>query len=458
MGRMAASAPSAPSAPTAPTTRPNVLYLHSHDTGRYVQPYGHNIPTPAYQRLAEEGVLFRQNFCIGPTCSPSRAALLTGQTPHSCGQLGLAHRGFELQHPERHLAWTLRNNGYETTLVGVQHVVRSDPARTGYQNVPDLKTRKAEHVLPAALNVLRDYAQGPRAQPFYLDVGFTETHRVFHEADPSQSAAEDPRYCAPAAVLPDTPETRKDMADFKASARVLDHAVGKILDALDEHGLADDTLVILTTDHGIAFPHMKCNLTDHGTGVLLIVRGPASAPTLRGGTVVDPLVTHLDVYPTVCDVTGLEHPEWLQGSSLLPLAGGKVERLHEEIFGEVNYHAAYEPQRSVRTERWRYIRRYDNFGKPILANVDDGLSKDVWLRFGWPEQDTVPEQLYDVVFDPQERHNLAGDARYAGTLAQMKGRLERWMRETDDPLLEGDVPMPEGAKANAQSDLTPRGV
>src|SRR5688572_26744824 len=279
--------------------KPNVLYLHSHDTGRFAQPYGHNIPTPAYQRLAEEGVLFRQNFCIGPTCSPSRAALLTGQTPHSCGQLGLAHRGFELQHPERHLAWTLRNAGYVTTLVGVQHVVKDDPGKTGYEHVPALKTRKAEHVLPAALNVLREDAEGPRAQPFYLDVSCTESHRVSHEADPSRSAAEDPRYCAPPPVLPDTPETRKDMADFKASARVLDHAIGKILDALEEHGLAENTLVILTTDHGIAFPHMKCNLTDHGTGVLLIIRGPASVGALRGGKVVDALVTHLDVYPKI---------------------------------------------------------------------------------------------------------------------------------------------------------------
>ena len=438
--------------------KPNVLYLHSHDTGRYIQPHGHAIPTPAYQRLAEEGVLFRNNFCIGPTCSPSRAALLTGQTPHSCGQLGLAHRGFELQHPERHLAWTLRNSGYATTLVGVQHVVRNDPKKTGYEHVPELQTRKAEHVLPAALNVLREYAEGPRTQPFYLDVGFTETHRVFHDADPSKSAAEDWRYCAPPPALPDTPETRRDMADFKASARVLDHAIGRILGALDEHGLAENTLVILTTDHGIAFPHMKCNLTDHGTGVLLILRGPAGTGALRGGKVVEAMVTHLDVFPTVCDVVGIERPDWLQGESLLPLAGGDVERLHDEVFGEVNYHAAYEPQRTVRTDRWRYIRRYDNFGKPILANVDDGYSKDVWLRFGWPEQDTVAEQLYDLVFDPQERHNLAGDSRYAQTLEQMKERLERWMRATDDPLLEGDVPMPEGAKANAQSDVTPRGL
>ncbi len=76
---------------------PNILYLHSHDTGRYVQPYGHAIPTPNIQRLAEQGVLFRKAFCAAPTCSASRACLLTGQYAHSNGMLGLAHRGFSLR-------------------------------------------------------------------------------------------------------------------------------------------------------------------------------------------------------------------------------------------------------------------------------------------------------------------------------------------------------------------------
>src|SRR5579884_4288160 len=104
--------------------RPNILYMHSHDTGRYVQPYGYAIPTPNIQRLAEEGVLFRRAFCTAPTCSPSRASLLTGQYAHCCGMLGLVNRGFELAHPERHLAHTLRAAGYRTILMGVQHVVR----------------------------------------------------------------------------------------------------------------------------------------------------------------------------------------------------------------------------------------------------------------------------------------------------------------------------------------------
>ena len=430
-----------------PGQRPNVLYIHSHDTGRYIQPYGHAVPAPAFQRLAEEGVLFRQNFCIGPTCSPSRAALLTGQTPHSCGQLGLAHRGFELQHPERHLAWTLQHSGYSTALIGVQHVTK-DPARTGYQRVPELGSRRAPHVTPAAVEFL---ASVERDRPFFLDVGFQETHRTFHNADASASAAEDARYCLPPPPLPDTPQTRADFADFKASVRVFDAAVGEILDALERHGHADNTLVILTTDHGIAFPSMKCNLTDHGTGVLLIMRGPAG---LRGGAVVDAMVTHLDVYPTVCDVVGIERPAWLQGESLLPLVRGEVETLHDEVFGEVNYHAAYEPQRSVRTERWKYIRRYDDFSTPVLANCDPGPSKELWLEDGWRERPVDAEQLYDLVFDPQERHNLAADREHGTVLEEMKGRLERWMRETDDPLLRGPVPVPIGAVVNDRSSLT----
>ena len=102
--------------------RPNILYLHSHDTGRYIQPYGHNVPTPNLQVLAEQGVLFRQSFCAGPTCSPSRACLVTGMWPHSSGMIGLAHRGFALNDYTQHIVHTMRQAGYHSTLIGVQHV------------------------------------------------------------------------------------------------------------------------------------------------------------------------------------------------------------------------------------------------------------------------------------------------------------------------------------------------
>src|ERR1051326_1007530 len=101
-------------------SRPNILYIHSHDTGRYLQPYGHSVPAPNLQRLAEGGVLFRKAVNAAPTCSPSRASLLTGMCPHSNGMLGLAHRGFALNDYRQHLAHTLRPAGYQSVLIGLQ--------------------------------------------------------------------------------------------------------------------------------------------------------------------------------------------------------------------------------------------------------------------------------------------------------------------------------------------------
>ena len=109
--------------------RPNILYIHSHDTGRYVQPYGYAVPTPNIQRLAEEGVLFRQAFCASPTCSPSRACLLTGQYAHNNGMLGLAHRGFSLNDYSHHLLHTLRRVGYVSALAGVLMAARLGAVR-----------------------------------------------------------------------------------------------------------------------------------------------------------------------------------------------------------------------------------------------------------------------------------------------------------------------------------------
>jgi arylsulfatase A-like enzyme len=105
----------------------NIVYLHAHDAGRMVLPYGYNAPTPRLQAFAEQGITFRNAFCAAPSCSPSRAALLTGRYPHCCGMHGLAspYFRFALDQPERHLSHYLRNHGYETALAGTQHEVRA---------------------------------------------------------------------------------------------------------------------------------------------------------------------------------------------------------------------------------------------------------------------------------------------------------------------------------------------
>lgn len=420
---------------------PNIIYLHSHDTGRYIQPYGHAIATPNLQRLAEDGILFRQAFAAAPTCSPSRAALLTGQWPHNSGMLGLAHRGFSLNDYSQHLVHTLRAHGYQTALFGVQHIAR-DPATIGYDQVW-VESDAAAQVAPKAAEYIRT-ATGP----FFMSIGFGEVHREFPDAGAG------PHYSAPPRILPDTPETRRDMASFNLMAQELDRAIGIVRDAIAAAGIADETLLIYTTDHGIAFPGMKCTLTDHGIGISLIVRGPGG---FTGGRIIEGMVSHIDIFPTICDLLGIDAPPWLQGRSFMPLVRDEAAEINEAVYAEVTYHAAYEPQRAIRTRRWKYIRRFDGRRQPVLPNIDDSLSKDVLLRYGLAEREIAAEELYDLAFDPGERHNCAADPAHEIALEEMRARLAQWMHATNDPLLLGPAPLPPGGVANNPDDLSPNG-
>lgn len=419
-----------------PGSLPHILYLHSHDTGRYVQPYGHQVLMPNVQALADQGVLFRQAFCAAPTCSASRACLLTGQYGQSNGMLGLAHRGWSLRDYSHHIVHTLRAAGYSSVLIGEQHISK-DPEAIGYDEVFKIPTTHVETVAPLAMEVLR---RG-HDRPLFLSVGFFETHREFL----GPGSLRDVHYSQVPPNLPDTPEIRADMAGFKASARSLDHGVGLVLNALDETGMGDDTLVIFTTDHGMPFPGAKATLYDRGLGVLLILRGRYP---FDGGRVIDSLVSHIDLFPTVCESLGIERPDFLQGVSLLPLLHGEVPAVRDEIFAGSTWHAAYEPQRAVRTTRYKYIRRWGEKHTPVLPNTDDGPSKDLLLRYGWDQHEIPREELFDLVFDPNEANNLASDSSHQRTLGELRERLERWMRETDDPLLAGRVDPPPGVELN----------
>ncbi len=485
-------------------TRPNIVYLHSHDTGRHVSPYGFAVDTPNLQRFAERGVTFRRAFCNNPTCSPSRACLLTGQHAHTNGMMGLTHRGGRITRPERSMPALLRDAGYETVLAGLQHVVPPDEpgafAELGYTNELFRERRETpagdfaagdEATVGIAVDFLRSRAseaattaqpdprangpatptqtgprtsgpatpaqEGPRASgagsaaPFFLDAGQFTTHRTpmpglgsddeqWHNGPrPPQG---DPRYVRVPAPLPDTPPTRADFADFAASVARLDGYHGAVLDALDAAGLRENTLVIVTTDHGLASPHMKCNLTHHGTGVMLLMAGPG----VPAGVVSDALVSHVDLLPTVCRIAGIETPGWVQGRSLLPALDAPEEAaaVNDAVFAEVNHHAAFEPMRSVRTATHSYIRRLDP-DRPthaVLPNIDNSPSKTLLHAAGRLDAPTPDEQLFDLLLDPGEACNRAEDPAYADVLDEMRGRLDAWMRETADPGIDGPPRVP----------------
>lgn len=423
----------------------NVLYLHTHDTGRVVSPYGYAVDTPRIQEFCEsEGtVLFERAYCASPTCSPSRSALLTGTYPHQNGMLGLAQRGFGLD-GSRHLARLLSNAGFTSVLCGVQHEVgyytdhQLAPEALGYdEDITTDASGYAEKDLvvwdrrnaEALVSWLESY-DGDR--PFFVSFGQHATHRAWPDAEPG--AAD---YARPPVNVPNTPLTRADFACYQASVRMADANVGLVLDALRRSGRADDTIVLLTTDHGLAYPFEKCTLTDGGTGVLLALRVPGSR---AGSRVFDGLVSHVDVMPTLLDLLGLELPSHLEGVSHAGIFRGEKDPGDDAVFSEINFHTSYEPARAVRTERYSYVRYFDEtWPRQNLSNVDGSTVKNLYLERGLAERPKPLEQLYDLTYDAFETDNVAGDPRYAEVLEDMRARLSDFMARTGDPLLEGPI-------------------
>jgi N-sulfoglucosamine sulfohydrolase len=165
-------------------------------------------------------------------------------------------------------------------------------------------------------------------------------------------------------------------------------------------------------------------------------------------------VSQIDLYPTICDLAGIDTPSFAQGCSLLPMMRGEEPTVRDAVFTELTYHAAYDPQRAIRTGRWKYLRRFDDYPTRVLPNIDDSPSKDVLVEGGWGDRALPREELFDLLLDPEEGHNVADDPAFEHVRAELAERLERQMRESDDPLLDGPVPAPEGARLNRQDQVS----
>jgi arylsulfatase A-like enzyme len=429
----------------AAETRPNVLFLHCHDLGRFLHCYGiKTVQTPNLDRLAEQGVLLESCFCAAPQCSPSRASMFTGRYPHSNGVMGLTHADFawDLHQDEKHLGQILQAAGYSTAGVGVIHETRSGPARIGlddYSPKPRAQAAAAEAILR-----LERFAKSPE-QPFYMQVGFTEPHRL-----PAMKLGEDlgftdqdvrPDDSLGVTVPPylrDTPGTRTEIAELQGAVRHADQHMGRILSALEDLKLASRTLVIFTTDHGIAMPRAKCSVYEPGLQVASIWRLP-SRQGWHGGIRKPEMISNVDYLPTILEVLGLALPANVHGRSFASLLDGRAYTPRQIIFGELTYHDYYDPRRSIRTETHKLIVNFST----APAFMDPSQS---WR----PRSDTVvppnhalayhvPLELYDLRDDPAETRNLATLPAYASVLGDLQARLAKHLKDTGDPILDGAV-------------------
>lgn len=434
----------------------NLLYLHTHDSGRVLSPFGAKVPTPNLEQFSRSALTFQNCYCVGPTCSPSRAALLTGRYPHQNGMLGLAQRGFSMDYTQ-HLAQFLGRSGYHTALCGIQHergwyldTQKSHGKAIGYDEELTLPTEgypkeELHHWDMENAKTAAKWLKERKGEktPFFLSYGMHCTHRPFPvEVDPSVNE----HAAVPPPHIPNSPETRHDFAQYLTSAKWADDCMGVVLTALKEAGLEEDTVVFYTTDHGLANPYTKCTLFDSGIGVALILRVPGA----RGnGRVCDSLVSHLDVFPTLCDVLRLPKPGYLEGVSLLPCLEDPTAEVRNAVFAQVNFHTSYEPIRCIRTQRYKYIRWFDD--SHLLtnpSNTDESPTKAYFSQYGFETRAKPREALYDLVYDTGERNNLIDAPAYAAVAEDLRRRLREEMERTDDPLLRGPIPIQPGWKVN----------
>ena len=424
--------------------RPNVVFILVDDLrwdalGCAGHPF---VKTPNIDRLAKEGVRFRNAFVTTPLCSPSRASFLTGQYAHTHGVQGNGNNNAR-SHELATFPRMLQKAGYATGYVGKWHMGTDDSPRPGFDRWVSFRGQGA-HVNPVlnidgkvtkvegyTTDILTEHAvaflKQPRHKPFALYLAYKAVHGPFTPADRHKALYADDPITRPPSVhdtldgkpviqrkiegqKPPGPGTGPGELLIRNQLRMLaaiDEGVGRLLKTLEETKQLDRTLLIFTSDNGYFWG-------EHGLGdkraayeesirVPLLVRCPALA---RPGTVRDELVLNIDIAPTLLDLAGVEVPKTMHGRSLVPLlrgnAGGWRTAFLAEYFAEPKF-ARIPTWQAVRTVRWKYIRY------PDYAGMDE---------------------LYDLHADPHELKNLVQDPHAQAALKELRAELERLLMET----------------------------
>jgi arylsulfatase A-like enzyme len=341
--------------------------------------------------------------------------------------MGLVNLGWRLPDREKTVPQLLRGAGYHTALFGIQHERPSSRTESlGYERA--VAPAPAEELGHAIAEFIR---AGPR-EPFLLSVGTFEPHRPFN----ARPLVPGERVFVPP-YLPDNRIVREEMAGFTRLVQQLDDAVGMVLRALNQDRLAERTLVVFTTDHGIDMPRAKGTLYDPGIETALILRWPGVVPA---GTSTDALLSNVDLLPTLGEALLLDVPEVVQGRSFWPLVRGAPYEPRDAVFAEKTHHTAYDPMRCIRTRTHKYIH---NFGDLRHHEIPADGEMDCLAAVPDLCRERRPlEELYDLRSDPLESCNLADDSEFASIQADLRARLRAWMAQTGDPLLDRTLTVP----------------
>ncbi|HOM16147.1 MAG TPA: sulfatase [Thermoguttaceae bacterium] len=436
--------------------RPNILLCIADDWGwPHAGAYGDPVvQTPTFDRLAREGVLFTHAFVTAPTCTASRGGILTGQAIHRLEEG--ANLWSRLPAKFRCYPDLLREAGYE---VGFQGKGWAPGTLEG--------TGRTENPAgPRYKNFQQFLDKLPAGKPFCFWFGSTDPHRPY-ELGSGAASGMDPAKVRTPGWLPDTPTVRSDLCDYYFEVQRFDRDVGQIIALLENRGLLENTLVVITGDNGPPFPRGKANLYDAGCRAPLVVAWKGKVP---GGRRVDDFVSLADLAPTFLEAAGLKPLPEMTGRSLLTILcsdkSGQVDPTRDHVFLERERHAWVRPEgksypiRAIRTAEFLYLRNFRPelwpAGDPDFPNVVgfygdvDGSPTKTEILQRQAEPAMAPfyqrafakrpaEELYDLRTDPDQLHNVAGKPEYADIQAKLRSRLEQWMQQTGDPRAQGET-------------------
>lgn len=454
--------------------RPNILFILADDWSYpYASIYGdQTIKTPNLTKLAEHGTVFTNAYCASPSCTPSRAAMLTGRYPHNLGEgVNLCGR---LDHSIPTYVQLLEKEGYSVAF-DRKGWAPGDFKKMGYTENPAGKT--------AEFNAFIDKRSAD--QPFFFWFGTNDPHRPF-ELGGGKKAGIDPQKIHLPKFLPDVPEIRGDVADYLSEVEHLDQEIGDLLKKLESSGQLENTIIVVASDNGMPFPHAKANLYDYGTRVPLMVSSFAkNAPQPERN---DSFVNLIDLMPTFLDWAGVTQRPELDGLSLVPVLTGQKTSHRAEVFlererhclcrAEFDYGAGY-PMRAIRTKDYLYIRNFRPDRMPagdetipntpsVFGDVDGGPTKVYMMdhRKDGPVKDLFAlgfdkrpaEEFYVLKSDPYNIHNRVNEAAYRQITTQLRKRLDVWMQQENDPRRQGKDDIIDKYKSTTRAWITKTGM